>query len=69
MKTFIVAYISYFDNILTQERIEAENAIDAMCQVLISKKGYLSDMGFKTEEDVKFYAFDSDSMVSAFELE
>jgi len=69
MKKFIVAFIGFHDNALTQELIYAETGIDAMCQVLLGRVWDLSYENFVTEEDVKTYAYDCDSMISAFELD
>ncbi len=70
MSKFVVAYISFFDNILEQDIVEAVTSIEAMLYVLGLKGFTYGDLikSSSSEEDVKMLAFNSDSMISAIEI-
>ncbi len=72
MKKYCIAYMNYFDNIMTQEIVEAYFIENALHQAL-NKAGVIldDDKDFdysKNEEQLKQLAFDCDCMVSAIEL-
>ncbi len=69
MKTFIVAYMDYFDNDLTQTKVEAETIEEAVLSRL-GIKGYdTSDWTKMRYHEIKDEAFNCDSLVSAYELD
>lgn len=64
MKKYIVAYISFFDNVLTQEVVFAESEYNA----ILSKLSLDSDSTPSSVEELKQLAFDMDCMVSAIQI-
>lgn len=67
MNKYIVAYINFHDNILTQEPVSAMNEYSALEGLLLSK-GIEPYEDLKSEEDLKSLAFDCDSMISAYKI-
>lgn len=68
MPKYCVAYINFYDNIMTQEIVKAKTELDAL-RTSLEINGYdSSDEKFSSIEEVKQFAFDCDSMVSAIEI-
>ena len=65
MKTFVVAYISFYDSILTQQIIEAETWLDAACIQLNLDK---ADCKFDTIEDLDIFVDAQDCAISILEI-
>ena len=64
MNKYVVAFISFHDNVLTQEIIEAESEIAAAKQ----KMGETLYGDETSLEEIKSLAFDCDSMISVFKI-
>lgn len=61
---YVVAYISFHDNVLTQEIVEGSSEVEVAKSVLD-----ISEVDeYSTIEQVQAYAFDSDSMISVFKI-
>lgn len=67
IKPFVVAYLSFFDNVLHQEVILSDTAFNAM-KFRLQKEEFEVWEDIKTEEALKQFAFDCDSAVSAIEI-
>lgn len=65
MKTFVIAYMNFFDNNLCLEKVNALSKDEALGIAL--KKLNLEGF-FESEEDIKSYAFDCDSLIEAIEI-
>jgi hypothetical protein len=72
MKTFAISWISFFDNILYMEKVEAESLLEAtklavckLTEVDLSDDLFKIDLGI---EGLKHFAFDCDGMVGALEV-
>jgi len=72
MKTFAVAHVCLFDNILTIDLINADSILAA-----IKKHGklqdeenqkWLDDCPFEGQDDIKEYFFDCDQMIDVIEV-
>lgn len=64
MKTFVIGYLDFFDNELKLEKVQAENAVDALIRYL----GMDIPNSDPSVEDIKNAAFDSDICVSIMEI-
>lgn len=64
MNKYVVAFISFHDNVLTQEIIEAESEF----QAALTKMGESTFGDEETLDDLKQLAFDCDSMISVFKI-
>lgn len=64
MNKYVVAFISFHDNILTQEIIEAESEFEA----IKAKLGTDCYGDEQSVEELKSLAFDCDCMVSAYKI-
>jgi len=65
---FIVAYISFFENDLTQTLVEAESAIEAANIILVSH-GYTYDTNeFNTLEKLSLEVFNSAVCINVMEI-
>ncbi len=64
MNKYIVAYISFHDNVMTQELIEAPSEFEA-AKV---KLGYSPWGDEETLEHLKVSAFDADCMISVYQI-
>ena len=74
MSRYVIAYISFFDNVLKQRVIRANSEYEALMEAL-NYEWDQDDSYFKelrddcpTPEDLKQLAFDSDSMISALKI-
>lgn len=65
MIPFVVAYISFHDNVLTQEKVWAKSEFDAIAR----KLGDTLYGDEATVEELKSLAFDMDCMVSAIRID
>lgn len=66
MKTFVVAFISFFDNVIKQEVIAGASKVAAMREYL--QLDQLEFDEIDTEEKIYEYANNSDSAISAIEI-
>lgn len=67
LKRYAVAYISFFDNILTQELVTSRCEYDAL-EALLESRGIEVYEDLKTVEELKMLAFDCDCMISVIEV-
>ena len=67
MAKYAVAFISFMDNVLTQEVVEATNEYSAIEGYMLSKGIEIYD-DHKSVESLKELAFDCDCMVSAIKV-
>ena len=67
MNRYIVAFISFHDNVLTQEPMNAMNEYSALEGLLLSK-GMEPYDDLKSVEDLKDFAFDCECMISAYKI-
>ena len=67
LSKFVIAYISFHDNVLTQEVVEAYNEYSALEGYLLSK-GIEPYEEIKSVEGLKSLCFDMDSMISAIKI-
>ena len=68
MKTFVVAWINFFDNELNQEVVKAENEIEAL---LKSSQNLIDEEAMEDNPDLqtlKIRAFDTDGMISVIQI-
>ena len=72
MKKFVVAFISFFDNIVIMELVEAETPRDAILNMkTISEAGWYdegTDEFPQEMEDIKDFFFNGDAAVNVFEI-
>jgi len=71
-KTFVVSYISFFDNYLHSEIVKALHTYHALELSSVVKNGYLSleDLHLITDmEELKYAAFDRDFMFEVIEVD
>lgn len=64
MNKYIVAFISFHDNELTQELIEADSEVEAV-KIKLGETLYGDET---TLEELKSLAFDCESMISVYKL-
>lgn len=66
MKNFVVAWISFHDNILHQSKVESTDQLSA--EIIAFK--FLTDVAYDSEfnDNICQAAFDCDGMISAIEI-
>jgi len=69
MKTFIVAYINWFDHELVQERVTAEDWRDAFTKHSKANELWPTKASVPDDaEEARQHCFDCDCMMDAFEV-
>lgn len=68
MRKFIVAYMSFFDNNLTQEVIYAHTELEAASKKLSSEGYDYHTEDYKTLDDLAKELFNSDAVISVYEV-
>ncbi len=63
MKTYIIAYISFFDNDLKLKQVVAESELKAGIAFLLNEQLIDKDDIVVNMEQLKQFAFDCDSMI------
>lgn len=67
MNRYIVAFISFHDNILTQEPIIASSELEAAQLKLADEYGDIQ-MHFQSLKELQSQCFDMDSMISVYKI-
>lgn len=68
MKIFIVAYMTFFENVMEMEQVEADSEFEALKNYMGGKNWEL-DADIDTVEKLKEFAFNCDSVIGAYELD
>lgn len=68
MKTFVVAYINWFDNDLKMTKVEDESAIKALYTGAYINGLDTSDLHTVDPEEFKQFCFDCDCMMEVYEV-
>ena len=70
MNTYIVAYMTFFENVMCMERVSAGSESEAMLSVLSSKGWDINELDDdkSNSEKIKAFAFDCDAVIGAMQI-